>query len=1110
MNGDDNDNDDDDEEDAREFDALISRAPSQHSTQTISEAEMGVIESIELIDFMCHRHLKVEFGPRINFVIGRNGSGKSAILTALIICLGGRTSFTNRATRLSSFVREGASRAIIKVCIRNKGRDAFQPAVFGETIIVERIIEGSQYKIRNSGNKIISNKREALSAICDHMAIQVDNPLTVLNQDTARQFLSSTDPHEKYKFFLRGTQLTQLKTDLDSVMVNVDKHERSLDRREESVRDLMEEARKWELKYVDMEKARGLQVEIENIDKLIVWRLVIDEENKLEDLIKKSEKASQKIPSILHHIEQCNSKTNELDSNVSAAENEINRISTERQPTLDEINRLGQEKHIYESAIYQYDLTSEQINQEIRLKRESLAEVQLAIEREKERFLTEDSGKRARIERGILDLNEKVEKCNLTINSIETSVGELSNKLMLTEDAMNDLHGKRRQLQNEVSSLENKMKLLDRQKVDRMSAYGNGVAQVVNMIGSYRRWSGSAPIGPLGRYIRLKNLRWSKVFETVLNPALNAFVVERYEDRDILDQMMRKAGCKSNIYVTAMELFDYSQGEPSVNINTMLRVLDFENEFVKRILINTFKIEASALVEQRRDADDFMKNQPYNVERCYTMDGFRVTQNEGKLTTTALPGITYQPRLTHSVDSEMAETRNEIEQNKVSLNKLTKQIEFQNQDKRGVEMKMRELNNEIRKERSIKDGLEAEIERIKQTLRSADQPVGLQVYEDEKKEIESQIETILAQFTDLVAKKHQDNQTLQDIINQINNLSMKISGHADLLNVAELNLKNARINLAQNTSDLTHWNDMLGREQERVNIAQSETDAHRASVENLIETAKQLCPERVIVPAKETVERLKRRQNTTRARLEEVERLHGTSIEVVAQEMQRHRALYLKSKKDLDDDKNLIKQLKLALSERRESWDKFLKNISIRAKEHFLMNLTQRGYTGQLEFDHIAKTLLPRVNTNTSLSAVLAAERAIHETDEADAHASHASRGHRRGKHGHDHSASDDLNKDPRLLSGGEKSFSTISLLLALWDAIGCPMRCLDEFDVFMDAVNRRQSMRMIIENARKTPSTQYILITPQDMGNVMPASDIKINRLRDPERMNQAQPDLH
>lgn len=68
---------------------------------------MGTIEYIELVNFMCHSFLKVNLGPKINFVIGRNGSGKSAILTALTVCMGAKAHFTNRAGNLRSLLKSG-------------------------------------------------------------------------------------------------------------------------------------------------------------------------------------------------------------------------------------------------------------------------------------------------------------------------------------------------------------------------------------------------------------------------------------------------------------------------------------------------------------------------------------------------------------------------------------------------------------------------------------------------------------------------------------------------------------------------------------------------------------------------------------------------------------------------------------------------------------------------------------------------------------------------------------------------------------------------------------------------------------------------------------------
>lgn len=89
-------------------------------------------------------------------------------------------------------------------------------------------------------------------------------------------------------------------------------------------------------------------------------------------------------------------------------------------------------------------------------------------------------------------------------------------------------------------------------------------------------------------------------------------------------------------------------------------------------------------------------------------------------------------------------------------------------------------------------------------------------------------------------------------------------------------------------------------------------------------------------------------------------------------------------------------------------------------------------------------------------------------------------------------------------MSGGEKSYATICLLLSLWQAIGSPIRALDEFDVFMDSINRRISMKMMLD-AAKSSDRQFILITPQDMGNVQLGPEVRVHRMNDPERGQQA-----
>ena len=54
----------------------------------IDVPRLGIISDIKLQDFMSHHNFFIKFHPNVNFVVGLNGSGKSAILAALRVGLG--------------------------------------------------------------------------------------------------------------------------------------------------------------------------------------------------------------------------------------------------------------------------------------------------------------------------------------------------------------------------------------------------------------------------------------------------------------------------------------------------------------------------------------------------------------------------------------------------------------------------------------------------------------------------------------------------------------------------------------------------------------------------------------------------------------------------------------------------------------------------------------------------------------------------------------------------------------------------------------------------------------------------------------------------------------
>ena len=71
---------------------------------------LGHIVKVHIKDFMVHRDFDWRPGHCINFITGKNGSGKSSLLQAIVLGLMSGTKHVGRYSRLGDFVRKGSQK----------------------------------------------------------------------------------------------------------------------------------------------------------------------------------------------------------------------------------------------------------------------------------------------------------------------------------------------------------------------------------------------------------------------------------------------------------------------------------------------------------------------------------------------------------------------------------------------------------------------------------------------------------------------------------------------------------------------------------------------------------------------------------------------------------------------------------------------------------------------------------------------------------------------------------------------------------------------------------------------------------------------------------------
>ncbi|OWF41408.1 Structural maintenance of chromosomes protein 6 [Mizuhopecten yessoensis] len=1051
--------DEDEMEQSQDMD-LTCRADFDKSS---GEADIGIVEKINLRNFMCHHRLDITLGPHVNFLMGRNGSGKSAVITALVVGLGGKANVTSRGNTIKSFIKTGKQTAEVMIKLRNRGPDAYKHEEYGNSIIVERKFArdgGSHYRLKSEDGRVISQKREDLTYILDQFNIQVDNPVSILNQDTSRNFLNSKSPHDKYKFFLKATQLEQMKMDYSMANEQKEITREIIEKKEQSLPILEREVLDWEQKYKSLTAIKELQNKIKELKDSMAWAFVMEKERGLQPLTKELQQEESRLPKFIQKVDEAKTKVDKCVQRQKDIQEQLKTMSDEVQdlkPTYDSAKKeVNEKKGVARNS--QNDLKKvesylRKVQKDRTLLQEKIKEIQKSAQRDYE---SERKTRESKIKRK----EDEVDDWKAQLATTEHQQAQYRSAISQAKQNEYTLQTEQQTIETRARQIKKDLQNLCEAKKDNIRRFGAYMPTLLQHIEERcrRHQFHRRPVGPIGSCFKLTDMEWAFAVERCLGNLIHAFCCHDHHDEAILEKIFDDV-CperqRPSIIVSAFKRVTGTQYKAVVD------VLEITDPVTFNCLIDQRGVECILLIKDNRIARDVMDpdkrpGPPKFCREAFTADGdqlychpsLRYYSSRGGrarfLSTNVEEEISRHKEELQSLENEIAtidrqrdKFTREIHSNKVESNKTETQLTK-------IGHKVRILTDEIQDLKSIEDP----------------EPVDVETLEEEVQTMNDQIQIHEEQRADKNQKHEQCKQELEHVEKKFKEVEHQMRSMAEGADPLKDELGHAQNEIEQSKSHKKHYEQKLKEQERKVIDQKRKVEMLQKEIENDTTKAQQICPRKANM--RRSVQNLESEINQITKRIKVEEKSHGNPTEITKTYFEK-KGSYKKIRDEVKQFKRFMDHLEKVMVQRQQQYSEFRKLIALRAKYFFIILLSNRKYNGKMTFNHPRETLDISVQPNTS------------DGDGA---------------------------KDMRSLSGGERSFSTVCFILALWDAMESPFRCLDEFDVFMDMVNRRISMDLMLKVAKQQLHRQFIFLTPQNMSELgIKMKGLNIFRMPDPDR---------
>ncbi|CDO94328.1 unnamed protein product [Kluyveromyces dobzhanskii CBS 2104] len=1035
----------------------------------------GYIKEIKLTNFMCHANFSLRLGPRLNFIVGNNGSGKSAILTAITIGLGAKATTTNRGTSLKDLIKQGCNTSKIVIVLCNSGINRYEPTIYGKEIRIERTIrrggQSGTFSIRSETNKEISSKKRDLEAILDYFSIPVTNPMCFLSQDAARSFLTASTPQEKHLHFMKGTLLEETKQNLESAVNTMVLSKNRLSILKENVGML----------HKDFENAQTILTQLVSKNDWITHRRLL--QGKHMWLVYQSN--NQKLIAIRSRASTLTAKKQEYLNRISDAENKVERYLIQKEEAIKDVSKKLTDRQNIEAdrsslqiEIEKFRSKHAQLKQQRQITLDDLKSSEKAQVRTRRELAEAERRLQTQIGENETDSKEQLRK-------IRSEIEEHKNKrrpaLLKHQDELDTQIASLRQ--DSEPSIEDFKKNIAKKKQElgeqnsSEDNLGNGFDKnmplVRRKINERRNDFSSLPIGPIGYHVRVKTgyEHFAFLIQTHINPTLEAFVVKEVGDAVLLKEIFESCQLRKIPSVITHELqpFDYIRGK-ATSCLTVSDALAFDVPGLEFLLVDTNRMEKTVLAKSKKEGDYILREErPRNVNLVLALNnsnsGLHMALTAGS--SMRLNNFQFAYNLKMKVGSnnqtflknEIRKQEQELEERKDEYNKQITDIraqkeeiseEFSNSLKETkrlarlaeeLEDKLNRRNNSDHID-ALKESIAEEkeqLEQLKANLSSIEQKIG---------DLGLQLQPVKERY-DSVTRKYQDACSAYEAARD---LEQSISHKVD----------KCRANILETQRKISTVNDKRAS-------CEAELSTMQSKCERQLEQTLQFCTEDEILcsdlPDSEEIILKEIRKIDENVRASE-RQLGMTQDEItkLCENSKRKYEISIEKYKELDVS---LQKVHTALTLRQAALDLSIKGTRSDADIDFRISMkTRLGYSGSLSF------------ANPGQLNVMV-------------------------KTANDHDA-----RNVDTLSGGEKSFSQIALLLATWLTMRSRIIALDEFDVFMDQVNRKIGTNLIIRRLGKDvkSDTQTIIITPQDIGKMANIDDsyVSIHKMKNPERHNQ------